>query len=394
MSDGLITDEALRELQGRLGKERVVQEPYIESVSSDTLRHMVYGLGDINTFWMDSLRSAAVGRSGRMAPIFYGVGWGGGDLRRGEGLPGVHALHAGDHWRFFDYACEGDRLSAFVGLRAVEVQPSRYAGKRVLQSRGIRFETNDGRALAECVMSIIRAERGATRTEGKYSSVELAKYSIEDLSVWDEAILSEECQGESPRYWEDVNIGDAIPKLVRGPLTKGDIIVWQMAFGGVSHTKSGKRWVEYQRRHPTTLIRDPESNVPQSVLMVHYDSAAARAVGMPAPYDIGAQRATWASVAVTNWMSDCGFLAELEVTFRGMNFIGDVTIISGSVTRKWRSESGNQFVELTLGGANQRGEETMPIRAVVALPSRKSGSVRLPLSTSELDLEGSNVSEA
>jgi hypothetical protein len=137
--------------------------------------------------------------------------------------------------------------------------------------------------------------------------------------------------------------------------------------------------VDFVRRHPKATIFDPKTGLRSSVLLVHFDWDIAKAVGMPAPYDIGAQRATWASMGLTHWMGDEGFLASLSVRFQGMNFLGDVTTISGVVSKTWRGRSGNCYADCVLAAVNQRGETTMPIEATVALPSRAYGPVKWPV---------------
>jgi hypothetical protein len=62
-----------------------------------------------------------------------------------------------------------------------------------------------------------------------------------------------------------------------------------------------------------------------------------------------------------------------------MNFLGDTVWISGEVTDKWIGKSGIGYVETSIHGHNQRGDDIMPGRAIVALPSRGAALPEFPI---------------
>ncbi len=45
-------------------------------------------------------------------------------------------------------------------------------------------------------------------------------------------MLAETRRGAAPLYWEDVDVGDAVPPVVKGPLTITDIVAWYAATQG------------------------------------------------------------------------------------------------------------------------------------------------------------------
>src|SRR4051812_45743559 len=139
---------------------------------------------------------------------------------------------------------------------------------------------------------------------------------------------------------------------------------------GSPHIRSGQYWLAYREQSPDVAVRDPDSNVWETVERVHWDRVMADAIGMPAPYDYGAQRGGWATQLMTNWAGDDGWVAEVDVQYRGVNFLGDTLWIGGSVTEKWLDSAGIGFAACSIEGINQRGDDVMPGRAVVALPSR------------------------
>jgi hypothetical protein len=382
---GQITDEGLRQLQRRIGVEQVVVDPYLRYVNNDSIRHAARAIGDANPLWAQSTYGPGTRFGAQVAPpaLLYGVAWGSWDMRRGEGLPGVHGLHSGDRWTYYRPLVAGDEVTATKMLLSLEEKTGRYAGRSVVQKRELRFFNQRNEMVARCQMSAFRTDRHSGRSAGKYASVRLASYSSSEIEQIDSEIEAEEVRGGRPRYWEDVNVGDQLQPVVRGPLTVSDMIAWAMGMGS-PHIRAGQYWLAYRRRSPKVATVHVKTGVPETVERVHWDEQMAAEIGMPAPYDYGAQRGAWATHLMTNWAGDDGWVAEVDVQYRGVNFIGDTLRVGGSVSRKWRGKDGTPFVECIVQAISQRGEDLMPGRAVVALPSRHG-----PLKAFPIDWEAS-----
>ena len=175
-----------------------------------------------------------------------------------------------------------------------------------------------------------------------------------------------------------MQIGDAVQPIVRGPLTVSDMIAWMMGIGS-PHIRSGQYWLTYRRRSPKVAVRDPETNVWQAVERVHWDPFMAAEIGMPAPYDYGSQRGAWATHLMTNWCGDDGWVAEVDVEYRGMNFLGDTTRISGKVTDKWRgAKTGIGYVGCKIDGHEPARPEhhARPLGGRAALARRAAAARR------------------
>ncbi|HJX13579.1 MAG TPA: hypothetical protein VJ377_08650, partial [Dehalococcoidales bacterium] len=119
-------------------------------------------------------------------------------------------------------------------------------------------------------------------------------------------------------------------------------------------------------------FRDPNTHALEPIYAVHYNIQAARAMGLPQPYDVGIQRHCWAVHLLTNWLGDAGWLKRSRVEYRRFVFHSDVVWLKGAVTRKYVDEDGDYCVDIALHAVNQRQEDTMPGQAVVALPSREN----------------------
>ncbi len=370
---GRITDEALATLERRTGVEHEIAEPFLRYVNADSIRHVARAIGDKNPLWIDEEHGAGSRFGSIVAPpaFLYGVSWGSWDLRRGEGLPGVHGLHSRDRWTYYLPMLPGDEITAFKKQISLEPKEGSFAGRAIIQTREVNFFNQRGERVARCQMSAFRVERSSGKQKGKYADVAAATYSEEELEKIDAAVEAELVRGGETRYFEDVEVGEKLQPIVRGPLTVADMICWMMGVGS-PHVRSGQYWLEYRRRSPAVAVRNPKSNVFESVERVHWDAGLAAEIGVPAPYDYGSQRGGWATHLITNWAGDDAWVGEVDVKYRGMNFLGDTVWIDGEVTDKWTGKSGIGYVETSIHGVNQRGDDIMPGRAVVALPTREA----------------------
>jgi acyl dehydratase len=377
---GRITEEGLDQLRRRIGVEHEIAEPFLRYVNDDSIRHVARAIGDANPLWIDPEHAASSRYGKQVAPpaFLYGVTWGSWDMRRGEGLPGVHGLHSRDRWTYYRPLLAGDEVRAVKKLVDLEEKRGSFAGRSIIQTREFSYFNQRDELVARCLMSAFRVERHEGKGRGKYASIEPAKYSEEEIARIDEAIAAEQVRGETPRLWEDVAVGDSVQPIVRGPLTVADMIAWMMGIGS-PHVRSGQYWLQYRRRSPKVAVRDPQTNIFQAVERVHWDPFMAAEVGMPAPYDYGSQRGGWATHLMTNWAGDSGWVAEVDVQYRGMNFLGDTVWISGEVTDKWTGRSGVGYVECSIKAITQRGDNIMPGRAIVALPSAQVPQPAFPL---------------
>jgi acyl dehydratase len=377
---GKITDDTIAQVRARMHKVLPIEQPFIRYVNSDSIWHVARAIGDTNPLWIDAEHAAKSRFGRRVAPpaLLYGVTWGSWDMRRGEGLPGVHGLHASDRWIYHRPLLEGDEVHATKEMVALDERTGTYAGRSLMQVRELKYYNQRDEHVATCIMSAVRAERDEGKKKGKYASIAKARYTDDEIAAIDAAVTAEEVRGATPRFWEDVQVDDAIVPLVRGPLTVSDMIAWMMGIGS-PHIRSGQYWLNYRRQSPKVAVKDPETNIPQAVERVHWDSFMAAEIGMPAPYDYGSQRGAWATHLMTNWAGDDGWVCEVFAKYRSMNFVGDTVWMTGKVTRKWRGKSGIGYVECEMTGMNQRGENIMPGTSVVALPTRGSPLPPFPI---------------
>jgi acyl dehydratase len=382
---GKMTEAAIEKLRSRMGKVFPIEQPYIRYVNRDSITHVVRCLGDTNPLYTNP-EYASKTRYGKLAAppaIFYAVAWGSWDMRRGQGLPGVHGLHSGDGWRYLRPVLDGDTIHATKSLVRLDPLQGRLASKMLIQAEELRFYNQDDELVAIQVMPIIRMEREDSKQTGKYASRKKSSYTAQDIAQIDKELKAEIPRGGIPRYWEDVEISEPLDPVVKGPLTVPDMISWLQGVGS-PHVRAGKYWLAYREQSPKVAVADPGTGIPQAVERVHWDEYLASEIGMPSAYDYGSQRGGYATYFATQWAGDEGWVAELDVQYRGMVFLGDVFRITGEVGDKWRgAKTRTGYVKAQLRSINNRDENVMPGTVTFALPSRENGPVHFPVGVND-----------
>jgi len=352
-----ITEAMLAELRARIGQPVPRPEPYIEVASRDAIRHWAHGIGDRNPFWL--ARGVApptiLFALDRIVSGYVG------------GLPGIHAMYGGTEFRWMRAIGEGERVVGESVLLDLEEKPSAFARRAVKQTYRTRFTAADGSLVAEADSWCFRTERDTARERRKYGAVEPPRYTGDQIESIRRAYRSERERGHTPRYWEDVEAGDALDELVKGPLTVTSLIAFLQGWGSLYVRAHGLAFDLFER-HPALAIPNAFA-VPEPPERVHWDEAFARAVGVPGAYDYGPERVAWLGHVVTHWMGDAGFVKRLSAQVRRHNLIGDTTWCRGTVREKARVE-GRGEVRVALSAVNQRGETTAVGEATVVLPTR------------------------
>lgn len=368
ITQGAITDEALARERDRMGN---IFHPhqYNTEATRDTIRHFVDGIGDDNPLWRDETYARKT-RYGRIIapPLFiYSVAWAG----AARGLPGVHGFYSGSDFEFLRPIYLGDSITCEARAGELVEKPSKYAGRAVIQYTYVIYRNQSGEVIAKTREWTIRAERDAAKKRGKYAGITRYKYTPKELKAIEDAYDGEEIRGANPRFWEDVNEGDELTPVAKGPLNLSDMHAFIAgAVGGAAAGRGGahKFGLQYRRRHTSWAYMN-EEGVLDTPETVHAAGEVASEIGIPLAYDYGRQRVCWLGHLLTNWMGDDGFLKKLYVELRRFNMLGDTTWCKGRIARKY-IENGERLVDIECWGENQRREITMPGHATIILPHK------------------------
>jgi hypothetical protein len=351
------------------------QEYYNTEVSLDSIKHFLDGIGDINPLYRDR-KYAARSRYGRLiAPpsfletINYS--------QHAKGIPpGVEGFLSGFEWEYYRPACEGDKCTARVIYPSdVQVKPSRFAGQMViLYEKGYMVRQGDD-VIAKYRSWVIHMEKRKDAPQ-KDIHPEMPEYTKEYIEKVYAAQDNEIPRADNPRYWEDVNEGDEMAPVVRGPYSASEKFAWFVGKGNPPSCVSDRLFRMIAAKHGDPLgSYDEGLKVFVRPSMFNIKSQADR--GVPRMHDAGAQRNAWRNLVLTNWIGNEGFIWKSGAEVRGFNQEGDITWCKGQVTKKYVTE-GRHCVDIKSWCENQRGEVTMPGTATIILPSKDKGPVKFP----------------
>ena len=137
-------------------------------------------------------------------------------------------------------------------------------------------------------------------------------------------------------YVEDVNVGDTLPPLSKGPIQQIQLTRYAGASGDFNP--------------------------------IHQDDEFAKAAGMGGVFAHGMLSMGFVAQALTDW-AGAGRLRKLGVRFAAVVRLKDVVTCHGRVVST-SSKDDEHLVELDVWAENQRGEKVVTGRATIALPSR------------------------
>lgn len=384
-----LTDDDLERAKLLLGIDTASRYRELNSVATaDAIRNWALGAGDDNPLYTDE----SYGPTTRWGTQI-GHGTMAGHVKTpmlGDPVPaeikartkslfrGVHVFVSGGSWDWYRPVRPGDRIYSFAGEESLEIKKSEFAGRSAVQVRRDVALNQHGEVVGVYRILRILTERKTARDKGKYAEIEPARYTDDDYERIDAIYESERPRGAEKRYWEDVEVGEKLPPMVKGPLTVTEIIAFHAGgYGFVPYgLRSSRVGYRNRKRIAPFYIRN-EQGIWDVAQRVHWDSQWAKAIGNPMAYDYGVMRQCWFYHHVSDWAGDDAFIENLADSIRKFNYMGDTQFLSGEVVGK-REEDGRFLVDLKLSMVNQRDTETAYATATVSLPSRVAGLPPLP----------------
>jgi len=373
MAEARINQEMIEGMRAKLGtKLRIDDSTHNEYATRMAILKFTHGIGDKNPLWTDGVYASKSPYGGIVAPPSFiwacfaqvQFGW--------RGLGG---FHAGCDVEFLKPVCLGDKITAECVFKSFEgPKKSGFAEETIIDHFENQYWNQRGDLIARYHWWIVRFARAKAQQKADRNSIELPHpWTDEQLAKIEDEILSEEIRGAVPRYWEDVDIGEELKPVVKGPLGTTDEVAYIIG-GGVPIPRMAAHGVSLRayRKHPAWAFRDPSTYALEPIFAVHYNKQAANAMGQPQAYDVGLQRHCWGIHLVTNWMGDDAWLKRSYAEYRKFVYLSDVVWLKGKVIKKYIDDDGDYCVEIERHAVNQRGEDVMPGFAIVALPSKEN----------------------
>ncbi|MDV6271142.1 FAS1-like dehydratase domain-containing protein [Rhodococcus globerulus] len=368
-----ITDSALDNLRSLIGVPIAnTVEPWCYEATRDNIRHYAHGIGDDNPLWCDPQYAEQTTYGTLVAPPSFAFALS--RILSGYvgGLPGVHAMWAGADLTWHKPILRDTKVQASAYLKDLVEHDTRFAGRAFQQIYHVELTDENGDKLVSGDSWCFRTERDAARERGsKYSAQKEAgktRYTAEDLAKIYDLYENEVVRGAEPLYYEDVQVGDELPVMGKGPMTVTGFIGFAQGWGGL-YIRANKLAYKLIKSHPGLGIPN-ELGIPDVPERVHWEEELAKDVGTPGAYDYGPERCSWLTQHLTNWMGDSGFLARHTAQIRHHNVVGDAIRITGHVTDKSVDDQGRNTVTIEQKAHNQHGDTSAIGKGVVVLPTR------------------------
>ncbi|HCU89258.1 MAG TPA: acyl dehydratase [Gammaproteobacteria bacterium] len=369
----VITDAGLNDLRKRIGV-RITQtlEPWCYEATRDNIRHYAHGIGDDNPLWCDPEYAKTTRYGEIIAPPSFLFACDRIISGYCGGLPGIHAMWAGADWTWLQPIRRNDEIHVEAYLKDLVEHQTRFAGRSIQQIYHVEFFNGNDDKLASADSWVFRTERDTAREEGtKYTALNQRaekRYSDLELDEIFRLYADEKVRGSETLYYEDVEIDEALPTMVKGPMTVTGFIAYAQGWGGLYIRANKLAW---QQVHKHKGLGIPNRfNVPDCPERVHWEEEFAHKVGAPGAYDYGPERCSWLTHHLTNWCGDDGFLHSASCKIRRHNPSGDTLFIDGRVSEKYIDKQGQYCVRIEQEARNQDKELSALGNGVVVLPTR------------------------
>ena len=384
-----ITDEDIERARLLCGVDEANHlREYITAPNEDAIRNFAHGCGNDNPLHCDpdyarKTRWGSVIAPSMMAGVINTPMKG--DRMSAElkaatkgGFRGIHVFVSGSNWTWYRPIFPGDRIFSFKGEESVEVKTSEFAGRSVIRVRRYVKVNQRAEVVAVYRMLSVLTERKTAAKKGKYSAIEPATYTDEQIAEIDAVYAAEKVQGAEKRWFEDVQVGDSLGRMAKGPLTVTDVVCFHAGgYGFVPYAPTvGRLAWKNRQRIPAFYVKN-EQGVPDVAQRLHWDPKWAQAIGNPMAYDYGVMRENYLYHYLSDWCGDDGWVVSQHDEIRKFNYMGDTQFITGEVVAK-REEGGQYLVDVEARMTNQRGTETLKAKATIALPHRSTPLTALP----------------
>lgn len=346
-------------------------------VTEDLIRHFAVACGDPNPIWRDPSYAGNTRWGGFIAPplfetcIAFGSAFG--DRLH---IPGVSRMNGGYNHIYFKPIRVGDTFSIYdkyggIVEKHVENKPYRmfvescpryYVNQReevvaIADTRTIYLATPPGK-------------RGKGKAAKMYQDQKKPHFSQEQLDMihqaYDDQLAGVNRRGAKTRYWEDVQEGEEIPTVIKGPVDVCDACARTMvSCYPYAYAIKWSAMKDYLTHFPI----DPETGEYVFLRDWHYTDEAARLRGYPFANSAGVQNEMMLVHAITDWMGDDGFVKSMDDQVRRMLFFGNMTFVKGKVVKKY-VEDGEHLVQLKVWGETQDGVVHTTSNAVVKLVAK------------------------
>jgi N-terminal half of MaoC dehydratase len=365
--------------------------PLREPISNTDIRRWVQAMHYPNLLHYDPAFSGASRYGKLVAPQSFAIatddGHGAVPACVGK-IPESHLLFGGDEWWFYGTPVHGgDTIFNERIPFDYAVKNTGFAGPTCFQRGDNNYTNQHGDKIAKQRSTTIRykAEAGAASTD--MANAEDPEWSKDELEALEERKLGWikmlHALGHDKRYWDDANVGDALPERVFGPHSIASFTTEWRAFivntWGTMDLKLNDleamgftREMAGYENDPAMQLVNPEFTDGAYIgpSRGHLFPKWARTIGMPRGYGYGASMGSWITDYMSGWAGEWGQVVHSNCSYRGPAFTGDITIMTAEIIDKMVDEEGRNLVQVSVKMANQLGTTMATAKAEIELPKK------------------------
>jgi acyl dehydratase len=340
----------------------------------DLIRRYAQIVGDENPLWVDEEYAKKTKYGRIIAPpfIFHGIAIGAGASRELHVPPSMGRcayLNLGCHWQFFKpvYADDSFKVKDVV-YNSIE-DKTRLDGKgprQFLSTADRTYINQKDEAVCTVRRKIMSIFVAPPTKDPKKDWVDFSlpqdlpkyEYTDEETAAINRTFQEEERRGATPRYWEDVAVGDELKPVMHGSHNYNDQIL-AYSFQGFYLSSRAIKKESAGDAELETVINDYMFGTAMGILLTTF----------------GTQMDEMMGHLITNWMGDDGFLKMFDSQNRMIDPSADANWVRGRVIKKY-VENGEHLVDLAVWIESIRGWIVTLATATVVLPSKTTGKAK------------------
>ena len=223
-----ITDDMIDWVRSLIGVElRPRGVLFNTEATRDAIRLFLEGIADRNPLYRDEEYAKQTQYQTLVAPpnFLYSVyAPGGGGMNVGNWLPPGNGMDGGVDWEWYRPIRLGDSFTYAQKILGVVEKQTRAWGRAYRIDAETVFWNQHDEMVAKGHGWVFRLDPVEKQGVGKRRPVQ--QYKGNELREIVEGYRNEAVRGATPRYWEDVEIGEELQPVVRGPLDSQDLMAW------------------------------------------------------------------------------------------------------------------------------------------------------------------------
>ena len=225
-TDYSFKEEDIERAKGLIGRFAASgAREHLTEATHDAMRNFARSYGDDNPLFNSADHGTGTRWGAQIAPPMIAIG-----LNRPlyEDQPaervkrpsfrGIHVFVSGSVWTWYRPLVAGDQLYSFGGTESVVEKQSEFAERSVLVTYASVKMNQHGEIVAISRTLAIHTERKTAREKGKYAghrACHLHRRGHRQSST--PSTREEHTRGREPRWWEDVQVGEVLTPMAKGP---------------------------------------------------------------------------------------------------------------------------------------------------------------------------------